>query len=228
MNRKIQAFQDFLAIQSIQVPMWGFIFNMFLASVLAYILGRIYVKHGTSLSNRKMLSSNFVLLAMTTTLVIAIIKSSLALSLGLVGALSIVRFRAAIKEPEELMYLFLIIAIGLGMGAGQRLITIVAVGLIAAAIWLKNKRHLADENHNLFLTISTNKAKSLKLDNIVKVLKKNCSLMNLRRFDEKNDSLEVSFLLDYENFDQLHKSKEELQSLDPEIHITFLDNKGIG
>ena len=129
MNRKIQAFQDFLAIQSIQVPMWGFIFNMFLAAVLAYILGRIYVKHGTSLSNRKMLSSNFVLLAMTTTLVIAIIKSSLALSLGLVGALSIVRFRAAIKEPEELMYLFLIIAIGLGMGAGQRLITIVAVGL---------------------------------------------------------------------------------------------------
>ena len=40
-----------------------------------------------------------------------IVKSSLALSLGLVGALSIVRFRAAIKEPEELVYLFLIIAI---------------------------------------------------------------------------------------------------------------------
>ena len=46
------------------------------------------------------------MLGITTTIVITIVKSSLALSLGLVGALSIVRFRAAIKEPEELVYLF--------------------------------------------------------------------------------------------------------------------------
>ena len=54
---------------------------------------------------------------MTTYIVIMVVKNSLALSLGLVGALSIVRFRAAIKEPEELVYLFLIIAAGLGCGA---------------------------------------------------------------------------------------------------------------
>ena len=55
---------------------------------------------------------------------ITIVKSSLALSLGLVGALSIVRFRTAIKEPEELSYAFLSIAIGLGLGADQRLTTL--------------------------------------------------------------------------------------------------------
>jgi hypothetical protein len=49
--------------------------------------------------------------------VIFVIKSSLALSLGLVGALSIVRFRAAIKEPEELIFLFFCIAVGLALGA---------------------------------------------------------------------------------------------------------------
>ena len=58
-----------------------------------------------------------------TVVVISIVKSSLALSLGLVGALSIVRFRSAIKEPEELAYLFLSIGIGLGLGAGQRVVT---------------------------------------------------------------------------------------------------------
>ena len=46
-------------------------------------------------------------------------KYSLALSLGLVGALSIVRFRAAIKEPEELVYLFLVIGLGLAFGSNQ-------------------------------------------------------------------------------------------------------------
>jgi hypothetical protein len=63
-----------------------------------------------------------MMITMTTMLIITIVKASLALSLGLVGALSIVRFRAAIKEPEELAYLFLAIAIGLDFGAGQRVI----------------------------------------------------------------------------------------------------------
>ena len=67
-------------------------------------------------------SKNFVVLGVATCIVIMIVKSSLALSLGLVGALSIVRFRAAIKEPEELVYLFLIIAVGLGTGANQLVI----------------------------------------------------------------------------------------------------------
>ena len=73
-------------------------------------------------------------------------KSSLALSLGLVGALSIVRFRAAIKEPEELVYLFLIIAIGLGCGANQLIIT--TIGIIFALVlivvyskYLKNSKN---------------------------------------------------------------------------------------
>ena len=66
----------------------------------------------------------FIPLAIITTLVITVIKFSLALSLGLVGALSIVRFRAAIKEPEELVYLFFIIGIGLANGANQFLVSI--------------------------------------------------------------------------------------------------------
>ena len=113
MNR-FQTFQQFLATQSAQIPLWGFALNLFLAAALSFILGRIYIKYGTSLSNRRMFADNFVLVATTTMLIITIVKSSLALSLGLVGALSIVRFRAAIKEPEELAYLFLTISIGLG------------------------------------------------------------------------------------------------------------------
>ena len=69
------------------------------------------------LSNRKIFSKNFFIITTTTMLIITVVKSSLALSLGLVGALSIIRFRAAIKEPEELGYLFLTISIGLGCGA---------------------------------------------------------------------------------------------------------------
>ena len=72
---------------------------------------------------------------MTTMFIITIIKSSLVLSLGLIGALSIIRFRTAIKEPEELTYLFLAIAIGLGLGANQRTIILIAFLLTHLIIW---------------------------------------------------------------------------------------------
>ena len=71
-------------------------------------------------------------------MVITIVKSSLALSLGLVGALSIVRFRAAIKDPEELVYLFLVIATGLGCGAGQVKITAIGISLALVLIIIFN------------------------------------------------------------------------------------------
>jgi uncharacterized membrane protein YhiD involved in acid resistance len=95
------------------------VFAMFLSALSAEAIAIVYRKYARSLGNRVAFSQIFWLLATITTVVITIVKFSLALSLGLVGALSIVRFRAAIKEPEELVYLFLVIAIGLSMGAGQ-------------------------------------------------------------------------------------------------------------
>ncbi|GIS62191.1 MAG: hypothetical protein CM1200mP2_44160 [Planctomycetaceae bacterium] len=78
-------------------------------------------------SGADLVARNFPLLTMVTIGVIAVVKSSLALSLGLVGALSIVRFRAAIKEPEELVYLFLCIGVGLALGAEQPLLAVAMV-----------------------------------------------------------------------------------------------------
>ena len=101
--------------------------NLLLAAVLASIVAWVYINYGRSLSNRAKFAQTLPVLALITVLIISIVKSSLALSLGLVGALSIVRFRTAIKEPEELIYLFMAIAIGLGLGADQRWPTVLAI-----------------------------------------------------------------------------------------------------
>jgi uncharacterized membrane protein YhiD involved in acid resistance len=209
------------------VPIWSFLLNLILAALLAYILGRVYTRFGTSLSNRRLFAKNFVLLTTTTMLIISIVKSSLALSLGLVGALSIVRFRAAIKEPEELTYLFLAIAIGLGLGADQRNITVLAFIFMVGIIWLKNISHKTEENQNLYLTISSHNPVKVDLDKIIHILDKNCESVNLKRFDESKEMLEASFLVEFDNINQLKKSKTELQGLSDSIKITFLDNKGI-
>ena len=130
----------------------GFIFSFIVCAVLAFILGKVYVRFGNSLSNRKAFARNFIVLAITTMFIIAVVKSSLALSLGLVGALSIVRFRAAIKEPEELTYLFLTIAIGLGCGAGLTVLTVVAFIGFVIVIWFSNRYQKSVESQNLYLT----------------------------------------------------------------------------
>lgn len=224
---KFQTFQEFLTTQSIQVEWLGFIINLLLTAILAWILSRLFVRYGSSLSNRGMFASNFVLLAMTTMLIITIVKSSLALSLGLVGALSIVRFRAAIKEPEELAYLFLAIAIGLGFGAGQRLITLSAFVVIVGVLILRTMRQKLTQRPNLYLTVTSNNPAKVALEQIVSILNDHCSLVNLRRLDENKDMIEIAFLVEFESFEKLSASKSALYKLDDGMKLAYLDNQGI-
>ena len=123
---------DFFLNQQVQINFISFVQSLIATSILCVMIQFFYIKFSKSLSNKNDFSKNFVGLGLATAIVITIVKSSLALSLGLVGALSIVRFRAAIKEPEELIYLFLVIATGLGCGAGQIKITV--VGIITSLI----------------------------------------------------------------------------------------------
>lgn len=226
MNR-LQTFQQFLATQSPEVPILGFVINLILTVILAFILSRVYIRYGSSLSNRRMFSNTFVLIALTTMLIITIVKSSLALSLGLVGALSIVRFRAAIKEPEELSYLFLVIGIGLGFGASQRLVTIVAFLFITAILIAKNYTHKSRDDQSLNLGITYPGPDESVLQRIVGILKEHCSEVNMKRFDETKEIIEASFLITCDDFEKLNRVKSDLRELNNDIRITFLDNKGL-
>src|SRR5262245_40904835 len=177
-------FKDYLANQSVHVDLPSFAVNIALAALLAWILSRVYAAYGESLSNRRAFGRNFVLVATTTVLIISIVKSSLALSLGLVGALSIVRFRTAIKEPEELAYLFLNIAIGLGFGADQRLVTIVAFAVIVSLIALKRFTKDGASPQSLYLTVDSHNPEKIALDRVVEIMRRHCTGVDLKRFDE--------------------------------------------
>jgi uncharacterized membrane protein YhiD involved in acid resistance len=200
---------------------------MVLSAVLAYLLSLIYAKFGQALSNRKMFARNFMMITMTTMLIITIVKASLALSLGLVGALSIVRFRAAIKEPEELAYLFLAIGIGLGFGADQRVITVVAFAIIVAMIWMRSRARASRESHSLYLTLTSRNPGKVEFDRIVETLQKHCAAASIKRFDENKDVLEASFLVEVDNYDKLNQSKAELRQLNETMTISFMQNNGV-
>jgi len=223
---KFETFEQFLATGSTQFTAWNYILNLVLTALLAYLLGLLYKRYGNSLTNRKAFSKNFVIIAVTTMIIISIVKSSLALSLGLVGALSIVRFRAAIKEPEELSYLFLNIAIGLGFGADQKLATIIGFLFVSAIIIGKNilYKKAEYENQNLIFSISVLNPKKDYMNRIVDTLKKHTDKASLKRFDENEDVLEISFIIETQNYNKIDAAKTELQTQFDNLTISLIDN----
>ncbi len=221
---KWELFQKFLVTQEEQIQLPDFLINALIVILLAWLLEITYIKCGKSLSNRRSFGQNFILLGFTTMLVISVVKSSLALSLGLVGALSIVRFRAAIKEPEELSYLFLVISMGLGLGANLRLITITAFIIIVAFLWLRFLFGKKDIVNNLFLTVNTTN-KELSLHRIEVVLSKYFKHYQIKRFDDDKESLETAFLIESNKIADIDKFVAEMKNIDLEIRISFIDNK---
>jgi len=123
------------------------VFDMVLAMLLAFALGLfiflIYKKTYAGVMYSSSFGVTLVALSMITTLVILAVTSNVVLSLGMVGALSIVRFRAAIKEPLDIAFLFWSIAVGIVLAAGMIPLAVfgsVIIGLIIL-IFANHKDH---------------------------------------------------------------------------------------
>tara|TARA_B100000787_G_scaffold166549_1_gene151951 strand:+ start:459 stop:1151 length:693 start_codon:yes stop_codon:yes gene_type:complete len=194
---------DFFLNENVSISTGNFVQHLLVTLVLSLLVKIVYTKFSTTISNKKEFSKNFVILGLTTCIVITIVKSSLALSLGLVGALSIVRFRAAIKEPEELAYLFLIIAIGLGAGAGQ--IIIITIGTVVSLtvivfLYSLNTKEKNKINENLHFTISIDKKLSKKdIDNLIKIIESQVSHLELSSLNQSNKNLIINLILILKN-----------------------------
>ena len=215
--------QDFLVSQTPHVDILAFLLDMGLDILVSAAVAFIYVRYGRALANRALFARNLVLISMTTCLIITVVKSSLALSLGLVGALSIVRFRTPIKEPEELAYLFLAIAVGVGLGANQPLLTLVGFGVIAGILVARRLTAPSRDRQNLHLSVAAHADPLPSLPSVVEALQRNCRRVNLRRCDESRGSLEASFLVELEGLEDLERCKSALRALDPAMKITFLE-----
>jgi len=202
------------------------IVNLGIGVVLSILLKYHFKKFGSTLSNRDEFSHVCPFILLTTVLIITVVKSSLALSLGLVGALSIVRFRTPIKEPEELAYLFLSIAMGLGLGADQAIPTLVAGPAILLVMAMFKWTRRESNNKNLYLSlvlIDCDDMGGNLLNNLNKIIKKHSTLSDLRRMDTRENNLEATYFIDIETSDNLSDLSDEMKKLFPKIGITFID-----
>lgn len=223
-----QMLRDLLWSQTTLNNLPVFVLSLALSAALSAVIGVVYVRFGRSLSNRRLFAHNFLLVAVTTTLIISIVKSSLALSLGLVGALSIVRFRAAIKEPEELAYLFLAISVGLGLGAGQALMTLVALVLILGFLVIRGLTRRSLEQPNIFLTVAAPRGGGLSAGIVLDAIKESGSLASLKRLDETPELFEAAFVVDARGPERLEQVIQRLRHLCADARVSCIDDRGLG
>jgi len=233
-NFSKQQIENFFLNSSVDISIGNFITAIILSTILAFLIKLSYVKISRSLNDKEHFSEIFVPLAIITTLVITVIKFSLALSLGLVGALSIVRFRAAIKEPEELVYLFFVIGIGLANGANQFFIAIIATFITITILYFR-KIYTDKKNLDYISEASTNilqiqiVGQNQNSEALIKKLKKDMNYLNLKSFSSDNEIKQFNFWFDVDknNLDNLIKNVEEITSKNKDIKIQIFSRSGI-
>jgi len=207
------------------------VLNLLIAFLISLLIKFHYKKFSTTLTNRDDFSNLFPFITLTVVLVIYIVKSSLALSLGLVGALSIVRFRTPIKEPEELAYLFICIAAGLGYGANQTIPTTVAVILILFLLYLLKIKKIRTTEKNIFLNLeieNIDKVNTSEISkNINQILKSENDNFNLLKLDVSNELFQATYIINLKDLDKLEVINQSLQSKYPNIKINFVDQNQV-
>lgn len=206
-----------------------FVISLLVGFIMALLLRWHFQKFGSTLSNRKEFGSIFPMLLLTIILIISVVKSSLALALGLVGALSIVRFRTPIKEPEELAYLFLVIGVGLALGAGQIFAAVVATGVIMLCVAYVKSGKKAKRQSGHYLSLSWNPSEDSQKEHCLEKFEKSIleysNAYNLCRFDENDKEVEALYYIDIADIKFLSKLCDELKTSFKGINIRFLDQK---
>ena len=223
MNLLEQLQQQYIEEFSSTVPLLEFLLNLLVVAILTWGLRAFYIYYGEALSNRRRFANNFLPLALGTLLIIMIVKSSIALSLGLVGALSIVRFRAAIKDPEELTYLFITIGIGLAGGANQPMLAIIAFVSILAILFISkkiSKRQPYQGEDRLFVNIHTDLT---DVERVSRVLTDHLPHVELKRLDTLEQGLDVSFICKANNLQQVATVQRAVTALSPATRLSIVD-----
>jgi hypothetical protein len=199
---------------------------LIIGGVLALYLRALYNRCSSTVSDADSVTRIFPLLTVVTTAVIEVVQTSLALSLGMVGALSIVRFRAAIKEPEELVYLFLCIAIGLTLGAHQPFWAIVLVVVATCFILLMHLTSGNQRTHGLLLTVSGNATEYFSDEaKAVATLTDLAAGFSIQRFDIEGERGQLRVLLPALSVGDQQILLSKLHGRLPGCSLSFLNMK---
>jgi len=148
------------------------IIGLAFALALGLFIFLVYKKTFTGVMYSTGFALSLIGLSMVTTLVIMAVTSNVVLSLGMVGALSIVRFRTAIKEPMEIVFLFWAIAAGIVIGAGMIPLAIAGSVIIGVVLIIFANRKHTETPYIVVINAENDEAEKTALDLVSRSVKR--------------------------------------------------------
>ena len=206
------------------VELYELIKSLLVSVIFALILSFVISRYSHLIGDRSQYTIVMLTLIPTMVLIITIVKSSLALSLGLVGALSIVRFRTPIKEPEELVYLFIAISVGLGLGANQRIATTVAFlfTMLILVLWGHFRKTYVPQGMFIELDGEHDLSRT-KVDELCQIFRSQNVTFELKRYTINNDSVSATFFAEIESGSHLDSLLEKMRDYVPNLRLAVID-----
>mgnify|MGYP001258282765 CR=1 FL=1 len=203
--------------------------SLFFAILFGWLISNAYKYSSQSISGGRQISSSILPLTISVCVIITIVKSSLALSLGLVGALSIVRFRTPIKDPEDLVYLFLAIVTGLGFGANQNTFTAIGVSIILFCLTLRafyklKRKNKIKSGYELNINVEWSESKLISIPIIIERISKTCEQISFIRLEKirSNHNLILQVNLIKEN--GVQELINDVSQIDPNISLQIYNS----
>lgn len=142
------------------------IFTLIFAIMIGIVIYFVYKKTFKGVVYSSSFNMSLLLMTVITSVIILTISSNVVLSLGMVGALSIIRFRTVIKDPIDIMYLFWAISMGIIVGAKQYLFALISMAAIAVLCIIMSRMKSKDQIY--LVIVRYNKAITGKIDSSIK------------------------------------------------------------
>jgi hypothetical protein len=210
-----QSFIDLLVIPG------ELVLNLFVSVSLSFVLALgialLYRRTHRGLNYEQSFISTLVLMAPIITLVMMFIRGDLVLSLGLVGSLSIIRFRTPIKDTRDMVFLFWVIAIGLGCGTDNWTLVTISTVLLSIVTALLYIFEYGTQRHSDFVLVLSGQSE-YSFASIEEILREYTTTARVRSHESQNDIWETVFELRFSHqqersTDRLIKSIKQIDGI---------------
>lgn len=218
---------DFQSIELFPITPLEILYSLIVSFICGILISIVYRLTYKGPNYSRTFVSSLIVLTIITSLVLLIIGNNLARAFGLVGAMSIIRFRTAVRDVQDIVFIFFSLGIGMASGGGQYLVAIIGTVFICMVLLLLSNTNVfqtANVNYLIHITYKPNEIN----DEVKKLLKsstKSLKVVNVRALDEK-DFIEVYYNLKLKSGVEKEILIRKLKNFDDvrDINIYFDDD----
>ena len=207
---------DFNNIFNVTATPQEILLNLIAALIAGIIISMFYRKSYNGPGYQASFVNSLILLVIITSIVIMVIGNNLARAFGLVGAMSIIRFRTAVKETQDIMYIFFSLAIGMAVGVGQHGLALFGSFFIGSITFVLSKSKFSTPIKSDLLLQFSYSSSDNGVPSYSKLIDKYCKkskLINAKAIGT-DDLLELSYYVGFKNKENTTEFIQKLRKIE--------------